>query len=254
MNQGGKSLIVHIDYKPILDHYLKTGDLHNVERYVDLMLYEDVVFDGKQVNLNLIDAIVDLQTGKKIQELRIDKLKHANQNLLMMACVIISIIIVFFVILFLLNQKKQLRTEIREADEKMAVLVQKLNQSNDEKEMIAQEINEFLKDRDNRHEFETLTPFILIEEGELKFRQCFELLYPRFLHRLRERVPSVTRREELLSMLIALKQDNKKIAELMAIAPRSVLMLRHRFRQKIGLTTEYSLENFIEEILDSPRV
>ena len=47
-------------------------------------------------------------------------------------------------------------------------------------------------------------------------------------------------------MLILLKQDNKVIAELLAIAPRSVLMLRHRFRQKIGLATEYSLENFLD--------
>ena len=38
-------------------------------------------------------------------------------------------------------------------------------------------------------------------------------------------MPSVSRREELLSMLIALKQDNKQIAEFLAIAPRSVLML-----------------------------
>jgi DNA-binding CsgD family transcriptional regulator len=50
-------------------------------------------------------------------------------------------------------------------------------------------------------------------------------------------------------MLIFLKQDNKEIAELMAIAPRSVLMLRHRFRQKIGMTTENSLEEFIENML-----
>jgi DNA-binding CsgD family transcriptional regulator len=62
-------------------------------------------------------------------------------------------------------------------------------------------------------------------------------------------VPSITRREELLSMLIVLKQDNKRIAELLAIAPRSVLMLRHRFRQKIGMNTEYSLENFIDDTL-----
>jgi DNA-binding CsgD family transcriptional regulator len=75
------------------------------------------------------------------------------------------------------------------------------------------------------------------------------MLYPLFLPRLREKVPSVSRREELLSMLIALKQDNRNIADLLAIAPRSVLMLRHRFRQKIGMTTEYSLENFIEELL-----
>jgi hypothetical protein len=35
----------------------------------------------------------------------------------------------------------------------------------------------------------------------------------------------------------------------LAIAPRSVLMLRHRFRQKIGMETEFSLENFIEDLL-----
>lgn len=63
------------------------------------------------------------------------------------------------------------------------------------------------------------------------------------------KVPSITHREELLSMLVALKQDNKRIAELLAIAPRSVLMLRHRFRQKIGIASEYSLENFIEGLL-----
>ena len=53
-------------------------------------------------------------------------------------------------------------------------------------------------------------------------------------------------------MLIALKQDNKNIAELLAIAPRSVLMLRHRFRQKIGMNTEYSLENFIDDTMGLP--
>jgi FixJ family two-component response regulator len=50
-------------------------------------------------------------------------------------------------------------------------------------------------------------------------------------------------------MLIVLRQDNKEIAELLAIAPRSVLMLRHRLRQKIGLTIESSLDIFIESIL-----
>ena len=96
---------------------------------------------------------------------------------------------------------------------------------------------------------ETITPYILKESGETKFRKCFELLYPVFLPRLREKVPSISRREELLSMLVALKQDNRNIAELLAIAPRSVLMLRHRFRQKIGLNSEYSLENFINDLL-----
>ena len=114
---------------------------------------------------------------------------------------------------------------------------------------IAQELKEFLTEKNNRYELETITPYILKESGETKFRKCFELLYPVFLPLLREKVPSISRREELLSMLVALKQDNRNIAELLAIAPRSVLMLRHRFRQKIGLNSEYSLENFINDLL-----
>jgi Sec-independent protein translocase protein TatA len=125
-----------------------------------------------------------------------------------------------------------------------------LNEAYDEKEKLTQEVNEFLNIKDNRQELETLAPYVLKESGEIKFRQHFELLYPLFLPSLREKVPSVSRREELLSMLIVLKQDNKNMAELLAIAPRSVLMLRHRFRQKIGMDTEYSLENFINDLLE----
>ena len=133
----------------------------------------------------------------------------------------------------------------------MLSLAQQIDQLNAEEELRAHEIEEFLKVKDNRHELETLTPTILQTDGESKFRQYFELLYPLFLPRIRERVPSITRREELLCMLIVLKLDNKRISDLMAIAPRSVLMLRHRFRQKIGMTTDLSLENFIEETLET---
>ena len=251
LNGCSSPIVMHIDYKPILDHYLKKKDLANVNRYMELMQNDDMAINGKQVNLNLVDAIVDLQTGKKMQELKIDQLKQANNRIVLISCIVISVITVSFIIMLLIQQRKRYKRKIRHADEKLAVLVEKLNQSNVEKEMITQEVNDFLRDKENRQEMETLTPFMLKEEGESKFRQCFELLHPLFLHRLREKVPSVTRREELLSMLIALKQDNRKIAELMAIAPRSVLMLRHRFRQKIGMNTEYSLENFIDEILNS---
>ena len=139
---------------------------------------------------------------------------------------------------------------MKQAEDKLAALVEKLNQSNAEKEMIAHEIGEIMQDKDSREELTSLTPSVLQKSGEPKFRQRFELLYPHFLPRLREAIPNITRREELLSMLIVLKQDNKEIAELLAIAPRSVLMLRHRFRQKIGISVDSSLETFIDEILD----
>lgn len=241
--------ILHIEYKPILDHYLKTGNQVKVEEYTKLMFQEQKAFKEKSLNYNLVETIVDLQTGSRLQQLKISQLKQANHRLWLLICIGLSVIAMTIVVTQLLYQRKKHIKQIRNADEQLASLVEKLNQANDEKDKISQEVKEFLSDKDNRQEIETLTPYVLKESGETKFRQCFEMLYPLFLPRLREKVPTVSRREELLSMLIALKQDNKNIAELLAIAPRSVLMLRHRFRQKIGMETELSLENFIEDLL-----
>ena len=247
--QNESPTYIYIDYKPILAHYLRKKNQHKVEQYVRMMLEEQQAFKEKKLNFNLVESIVDLQTEQRKQELKIIQLKQTNQRLWISIYITLSVIVISVVVAYLFYQKKKHARQMKQADEKVNSLIQKLNQSNAEKEMRAQEIREFLKERDNRQELETLTPSILLTDGESKFRQCFELLYPLFLPRLREKVPSITRREELLSMLIVLKQDNKRISELLAIAPRSVLMLRHRFRQKIGITTEYSLENFLEDIL-----
>ena len=249
LNDNASSFYIPLDYEAIIRHYLKNGNQKKLHQYLHLMFKEQQAFNEQKLNFNLVETIVNLQTGKRLQDLKIDSLKQTNQRLWFIILTILSIIISCIAV-FLFRKNRQQKVKLKKADENLTKLVKKLNQSNIEKEKIAQDVKEFLNNKDQRQELETLTPFILKESGETKFRQCFELLYPLFLPRLRERVPSVTRREELLSMLIILKQDNKNIAELLAIEPRSVLMLRHRFRQKIGMTSEYSLENFIQDLLE----
>ena len=251
LDLDGSPVYMHLDYKPIIDHYLKKKDQDKVEQYVRLMLQEQQAFKEKRLNFNLVETIVDLQTEQKRQELRIAQLGQANHRLWLLICMAMSAVAISIVVAMLMRQKKQHRKLMRQADEELTSLVEKLDRTNAEKEMRAEEIKEFLKDKNNSQELETMIPTILQTDGESKFRQYFELLYPLFIPRLRDKVPSITYREELLSMLIVLKQSNKRISELLAIAPRSVLMMRHRFRQKIGMTTENSLENFIEEILNS---
>lgn len=243
--------VQHIDYKPILEHYLKKGNQAKLKQYTELMLQEQKAFRERSLNYNFVESIVELQTGTRLQELKIIQLKQANQRLWLFICIVIAVITIAAVVTILFYQKIKYTKQMKLADKQVASLVNKLNQSNIEKEKITQQFKEFLAEKDNRQELETLTPYILKESGEAKFRQCYELLYPTFLPRLRDKIPTVSRREELLSMLIALNQDNKNIAELLGIAPRSVLMLRHRFRQKIGMNTEYSLENFIEDLLNN---
>ena len=249
LNQNDSPIYIHLNYQPILDFYLESKNPQKAEQYVRMMLQEQQVFKEKRLNFNLIEGIVDLQTKQHQQELAIVQLSKTNQRLWFLVAIVLSLAMVAAIVVLLLYQKKQHQIQMKMADDKFAKLVEKLDQSISEKEKIAKEICELLNDKDKRQELESLTPSMLQTNGEAKFRQCFEMLYPVFLTRLREKVPSITRREELLSMLIILKQDNKEIAELLAIAPRSVLMIRHRFRQKIGMTTDNSLENFIDEIL-----
>ena len=249
LNQNDSPIYIHLNYQPIIDYCLKSKNHHKVEQYTRMMLQERQTLKEKRLHYNLVEAIVDSQTEQQRRELKIAQLEQANQRLLLLICVVLSLVTISVVVVLLFHQKRKHKIQMKQADDKFALLLQKLNQSNTEKENISKEICELLNDKDKRQELETLTPSMLRKKGESKFRQCFELLYPLFLPRIREKVPSITRREELLSMLIVLKQDNKEIAELLAIAPRSVLMLRHRFRQKIGMTTDNSLENFIEDIL-----
>lgn len=249
LNQNDSPIYIHLNYQPIIDYCLKSKNHHKVEQYTRMMLKERQTLKEKRLHYNLVEAIVDSQTEQQRRELKIAQLEQANQRLLLLICVVLSLVTISVIVVLLFHQKRKHKIQMKQADDKFALLLQKLNQSNTEKENISKEICELLNDKDKRQELETLTPSMLRKKGESKFRQCFELLYPLFLPRIREKVPSITRREELLSMLIVLKQDNKEIAELLAIAPRSVLMLRHRFRQKIGMTTDNSLENFIEDIL-----
>lgn len=249
LSQDTSPIFINVDYNPILNHYLKNKDIQKVEQYAKMMFQQQQALKEKRLNFNLVEAIADLQTEQQMQELKIVKLEQTNQHLLFVICTIVFIVIFTVIVILLFLQNRQHKIQIRQADVKHELLVQMLNQTNAEKEVISQEIDNIMSDKTHRQEIETLTPSVLQKSGEPKFRQRFELLYPLFLPRLRERVPSITRREELLSMLIVLKQDNKDIAELLAIAPRSVLMLRHRFRQKLGMASDNSLENFIEELL-----
>ena len=249
LTQNDNFLYIQLNYESILNYYIKAKNDEKVEQYAKLMLKEQQAINEKSIKFNLVESIVKSQTEQKNQELKIAQLKQANQRLWLLICVAISIVMISCIIAYIFKQRKQHSLQMAQARKKLSLLSEQINQLNAEEEMRAQEVKEFLADKNNRHELESLTPTILQTDGESKFRQYFELLYPLFLPRIREKVPSITPREELLSMLIVLKQDNKRIAELMAIAPRSVLMLRHRFRQKIGMTTEYSLENFIEDLL-----
>lgn len=91
-------------------------------------------------------------------------------------------------------------------------------------------------------------PAIFRKSGESLFREKFEAIYPGFLPELRNQVSNISKSEEILCMMIFLKQDLNQIAYNMGIEKASVNQARYRLRKKMGLTKEESLKQRIYDI------
>lgn len=94
----------------------------------------------------------------------------------------------------------------------------------------------------------SLSPRLLTNEEEQEFRRQFCLLYPSFLSGLRKVCPTVTRSEELLVMLVRLHLSSDEIAFALGNNRASVNTSRFRFRKKLGLEKEVSLEDYIDSL------
>lgn len=86
--------------------------------------------------------------------------------------------------------------------------------------------------------------------GEKQFYSSFERLHPHFLPKLRSIAPTVTRREELIAMLVALQVDRKQIESVMSMRRSKLAKTRYSLRRKIKLNRKDSLEYAINKILN----
>lgn len=93
-----------------------------------------------------------------------------------------------------------------------------------------------------------LLPAILVRNGRHQFRKAFIRIYPFFLSALRNAVPEITDGEEMLCMLIHLKQNTNDIAAILGIARKSVNQTRYRLRQKIDNSKQLTLEEFVQRL------
>lgn len=94
-------------------------------------------------------------------------------------------------------------------------------------------------------ELARITARMLQYEQEPAFRKMFASVHPGFLPAVRARHPSVTRKEELLLMLIYQHQSTDEIALAFGISRASVNTARYRLRTKFGLLKETDLDEYV---------
>lgn len=249
LNQSSSPIYLEKAYTDALTYYVDNQNSQKINQYAKALLNEMNFRLDKQTAKKLAETVVKFQTEKKEQELLLAHVELENKKLHIRLYFLSSLCIIVLIIAILFYNKKMHLMQQQLMEQRLSTMLNNLESANQQTVQIEQQLSDILTEKDSRKEIEAVTPGLLKEKGEPKFRQRFEQLYPRFLPALKERIPNIGRKEELLSMLIVLGQDNKQIAVLMGIAHSSVNMARYRLRQKLGLDKDVNLDDVIKNML-----
>jgi hypothetical protein len=90
---------------------------------------------------------------------------------------------------------------------------------------------------------------ILVDEDFDKFKDNFNEVYPEFFEKLQTQAQnSLTQLDLKYCGFMLMKLSNKEIASQMNVEPKSIRMARYRIKQKLQLTKEEDLDDFIQSI------
>lgn len=81
-----------------------------------------------------------------------------------------------------------------------------------------------------------------------QFQTNFDIVHSGYLSLLGERYPSLSQSERRICVYLKMGLRSKEMAPLLNMTPRSVEMLRHRIRQKIGLRRSDNLSEFLDRL------
>ena len=86
---------------------------------------------------------------------------------------------------------------------------------------------------------------ILTDEDWSEFKSMFEKVYPGFFSRVKENFPTITPAEQRIASLIRLQFSAKEMADILGVSVDSVHKTRQRLRQRMELSSEVNLEEFL---------
>jgi len=81
-----------------------------------------------------------------------------------------------------------------------------------------------------------------------EFTRQFQELNPDFYQRLTQKVQGMTKSDLRLAALLKMNLNSKEIASILNITPEGVKKARHRFRKKLEIRSDESLEKFVVEL------
>jgi DNA-binding CsgD family transcriptional regulator len=99
----------------------------------------------------------------------------------------------------------------------------------------------------NNSIFKAIDAGLLVDNDFEKFKNNFNSIYPDFFNRLQEKAnQSLTQLDLKYCGFILMKVTNKEMAMQMNVEPKSIRMARYRIKQKLQLSKDEDLDEFIQ--------
>ncbi|WP_297336893.1 tetratricopeptide repeat protein [Algoriphagus sp.] len=147
------------------------------------------------------------------------------------------------------SEKLRMEQEIQLAKEQIKIFTNHII----EKTSLIEKLEEQLNGRiatDEQQELiaELSQQTILTEDDWLKFKSLFDKIYPSFFQKLKKNTADISLAEQRMAALTRMELTSKQMAAMLGISVDSVHKTRQRLRQRLQLSADTNLDDYIAEI------
>ena len=256
MSINTSPILMNNIYEYALDYYVTTDNRDKIVQLArDLNRTNKTISSNSDILKQTAESIVEFKTQERSDELDLQQIQLEQKKKFIVVYSIVILLVLVGVTSVMLAKRRYAVLQQKYTEQQLATLSYQLEATAKDKRMLAEQLLKRQQTTASAGGSTEMPDFshtrIHDKEGERRFRDIFDRLHPQFITHLRRDVPGISRREELLAMLIALKLDNSQIENIMCIARSSINMARYRLRSKMQLNREDSLEKTIMRILDN---
>lgn len=237
-----KSIFSSNAYDMALKHYIETKNTPKIVQIATAVNQMRTDSTFKRVTQSIAQVMVDINNER--QQQNFDEVLRKQQRSANIGHAVFAALFIFLIIAWYRMRRRyvSLKKTSKSVQLQLAEAKQRLTHESSARGVLERKLRSVEQSnvesiKDGVHLLD-----ILQRKGEVKFREYFDRAYPYFMRNLRQRVPDITRKEELFCIVMALGCDNNEMMEMFNIARSSVHMAKYRLRKKMKLAEGESIE------------
>ena len=254
LNTSPRPIVRDEAYGYALSYYLKTQNKDKVMQYANAINQLKIKDHNKEALKKVTRTLVKLETAKKSEQLRENAIAAKQSVLKYRLGVSLLMFLLVCVVVFFVHRWLAYRRKHSMIREQLDSTTKDLEQTVKDNKKIMKQLRTMEKVDEKKVKDGVSLSEILMEKGDAHFRELFGRAYPYFIPMVQKQVlEPLTSKETLLCMLIALKKDNREIADMFHITRKSVNMAKYRLRKKFDLVDKKTLEDILLEIMQTAK-